>query len=66
MSDYPQYYSNDLQLPQIEKATLRRTLQVLSSAVCNGVNVIESTAPASSEYDGRGVYTGELGIISFI
>jgi hypothetical protein len=62
MSDLPQYYSNNLELPQIEEATLRRTLDVLSSVVCNGVKIIESSALASSEYAGRGVYTGELGI----
>ncbi|KAL4814652.1 hypothetical protein BDW67DRAFT_186454 [Aspergillus spinulosporus] len=62
MSDHPQYYSNNLELSQIEKATLRRTLELLSSAVCNGVKIIESSAIASSQYDGRGMYTGELGI----
>jgi hypothetical protein len=66
MSDLPQYYSNNLELPQIEEATLRRTLDVLSSVVCNGVKIIESSALASSEYAGRGVYTGELGIFSFV
>ncbi|KAL4733852.1 hypothetical protein BDV11DRAFT_175312 [Aspergillus similis] len=62
MSNHPQYYSNSLELPQIERATLSRTLEILTTAVCNGVKIIESSARASSQYDGRGVYTGELGI----
>ncbi|KAL5048545.1 hypothetical protein BDW71DRAFT_195851 [Aspergillus fruticulosus] len=62
MSNLPQYYRNTLELPQIDKATLRQTLKALSRAVRNGVNIIESSGTASGQYDGRGVYTGELGI----
>ncbi|KAL4748173.1 hypothetical protein BDW72DRAFT_196011 [Aspergillus terricola var. indicus] len=62
MSNHPQHYSNNLELPQIKKETLRWTLEILSNAVCNGVKIIESNAKASSQYDGRGMYTGELGI----
>ncbi|KAL4995253.1 hypothetical protein BDV10DRAFT_175221 [Aspergillus recurvatus] len=61
MSNLPQYYRNNLELPRIEKATLHQTLEALSGAVRNGVNIIESSA-TSGQYDGRGVYTGELGI----
>ncbi|RDW67412.1 lanthionine synthetase C family protein [Aspergillus mulundensis] len=62
MSERPQYYTNDLDLPQINEASLRQTLEDLRHAVLNGVKVIESNAPASGQYDGRGMFTGELGI----
>ncbi|KAL4973021.1 hypothetical protein BDW66DRAFT_154172 [Aspergillus desertorum] len=62
MSDFPQYYRNNLELPRIDKATLQKTLEALRSAVRNGVDIIEASGTESGQFDGRGVYTGELGI----
>ncbi|KAL4901158.1 hypothetical protein BDW74DRAFT_160455 [Aspergillus multicolor] len=62
MPGRPQFYNNDLDLPPITEANLRQTLKDLRRAALNGVNVIETSAPATGQYDGRGIYTGELGI----
>ncbi|KAL6230865.1 hypothetical protein BDW75DRAFT_221600 [Aspergillus navahoensis] len=62
MSNLPQYYRNNLELTRIDKVTLHQTFEALSSAVRSGVKIIESGTTASDQYDGRGVYSGELGI----
>ncbi|KAL4782880.1 hypothetical protein BJX76DRAFT_274910 [Aspergillus varians] len=62
MADRPQFYKNILPLPQINKITLHQALEDLRIAVLNGVNIIESEDPASGTDDGKGIFTGELGI----
>ncbi|KAL4928178.1 lanthionine synthetase C family protein [Aspergillus undulatus] len=62
MSERPQFYENNLSLPKISVETLRQTLEELCPAVLNGVKIIESGDPPTGEYDGRGIFTGELGI----
>ncbi|KAL4809862.1 hypothetical protein BDV18DRAFT_49900 [Aspergillus unguis] len=58
----PQFHRNSLELPTIDKQTLTQALADLQTAVVNGVNIIEERDPAKGEYDGRGIFTGELGI----
>lgn len=62
MSHRPQFYPNTLELPQINEPTLRQALTDLSTAVHNGVKIIETGDRARGQYDGRGIFTGELGM----
>ncbi|KAL2825092.1 hypothetical protein BDW59DRAFT_162038 [Aspergillus cavernicola] len=62
MSERPSFYQNTLDLPQINPSTLQSTLEGLSKAVLNGVDIIEAGDPPSEQYDGRGIFSGGLGI----
>jgi NifB/MoaA-like Fe-S oxidoreductase len=60
----PQFYNNTLELPNINKRNLQQTLADLQDAVLNGVRIIESGHPPSGEYDGKGIFNGEIGTFS--
>ncbi|KAL4912342.1 hypothetical protein BDW62DRAFT_194828 [Aspergillus aurantiobrunneus] len=62
MSELPQYYRNTLEPVHIDRISLQRTLQDLRAAVLDGVKIIESGDAPSGKDDGRGIFTGELGI----
>ncbi|KAL4879254.1 hypothetical protein BJY04DRAFT_194122 [Aspergillus karnatakaensis] len=58
----PQYYENNLTLPEITQAALQGVLADLQAAVVDGVSTIESDYPPSGQYDGKGVFGGDIGI----
>ncbi|KAL4962948.1 lanthionine synthetase C family protein [Aspergillus stella-maris] len=62
MSDRPQFFDNNLKVAEVDEASLRQSLDDLRNAVLKGVNIIEAGDPATGEYDGRGIFTGELGV----
>ncbi|KAL3482103.1 hypothetical protein BJX99DRAFT_252818 [Aspergillus californicus] len=62
MSKRPQFYENTLEIPHINEATLTESLHDLRAAVQNGVRLIEAEDRPRGVYDGRGIFTGELGI----
>ncbi|KAL4940974.1 hypothetical protein BDV06DRAFT_223576 [Aspergillus oleicola] len=62
MPGHPQFFDNNLCLPEISEGNLRQMLKDIRDAVVNGVKIIEAGDPASGEYDGRGIFSGELGI----
>ncbi|KAL4796337.1 hypothetical protein BDV19DRAFT_388473 [Aspergillus venezuelensis] len=62
MSERPQFFDNNLKVAEIDEASLRQSLDELRTAVVKGVNIIEAGDHPTGEYDGRGIFTGELGI----
>ncbi|OJJ47509.1 hypothetical protein ASPZODRAFT_63312 [Penicilliopsis zonata CBS 506.65] len=57
----PQFYPNTLQPLQIDQETLLKTLQELRVAIREGVQLIHAGDPPVGEYDGRGIFSGNLG-----
>ncbi|KAL2814126.1 hypothetical protein BJX63DRAFT_392997 [Aspergillus granulosus] len=56
-----QFYKNTLSPPEITQSALQGFLIELQGAVINGVKIIESKHPAGED-DGRGIFSGDLGI----
>ncbi|KAL4948167.1 hypothetical protein BDW69DRAFT_189523 [Aspergillus filifer] len=62
MAKRPQFFDNNLKVADIDEPSLRQWLDDLQNAVAKGVNIIETGNPPTGEYDGRGIFTGELGV----
>lgn len=58
-----QYYENTLQPIQIDKTSLRQTLQALQHAVIQGTNVVQRDSPAPRNLKDYGsIYSGVTGV----
>jgi hypothetical protein len=61
--DHPRFYPNHLQPSDISRTSLQVSLKDFRLAVRKGVEQIELENPPMMQYDGRGIFDGNLGTL---